>query len=634
MDVEYSLTAEQAETEMNTLRKLFTAVRLLDASKIEKSEDDTEPCRSSEKWIAGLTCRHCVALKALKTKKLTSKLEFLDGKAYQVMARYVEIDGAPHVMEIMKCIESDAIINIDGREELAGKIAQYHDEIYIDALTGAYNRRYYEEKLRHRKISAGVVMIDIDDFKLYNDTLGHGAGDAALIALVNTVRKSVRETDIMVRTGGDEFLLVLPGITEESFTQKLNYIRNRVNRTTVSGYSGIKMSVSMGGVFAQDEPAEDAAARADKMMYQAKSRKNTVVTENSPVIAVTDDRLEILIVDDSDINRQILSGMLGSGFIIHQASNGRKATELLERLGTRIALVLLDVLMPEMDGFDVLKIMNDKHWIDDIPVIMITSDNSTESIRQAFRLGVSDYVGRPYDATIVHQRVLNTIKLCSKQRRLVKLLSDEINEKEKNNRMMISILGHIVEFRNGESGMHVLHIQELTELLLERIINTGRYTVSAEEASLIPTASALHDIGKIGIEDSILNKPDKLTPEEFEVMKTHTVIGASMLEGLEQFRNEELLKIARQICRWHHERYDGKGYPDGLKGDEIPLAAQVVAVADVYDALTSSRVYKPAYSHENAVKMILGGECGAFAPAMLKSFMEIQDDIKHKFGEV
>ena len=246
-------------------------------------------------------------------------------------------------------------------------------------------------------------------------------------------------------------------------------------------------------------------------------------------------------------------------------------------------------------------------------------------------MGVSDYINRPFDAGVVHRRVYNTIKLYAKQRRLITLITNQVYEKEKNNRMMVEILSQIVEFRNGESGSHVLNINILTGMILESLVQkTDKYNITWSERLLITTASALHDIGKIGIDDKILNKPGKLTDEEFKIMQNHTIIGARILKNMEGYEDEELMMVAYQICRWHHERYDGRGYPDGLKGDEIPISAQVVSLADVYDALVGERVYKKAYSHEKAIQMILNGECGAFNPILLECLLDIQDRIKRK----
>ena len=281
-----------------------------------------------------------------------------------------------------------------------------------------------------------------------------------------------------------------------------------------------------------------------------------------------------------------------------------------------------------MDGLGVLKVMNKEHLIEDIPVIMISSEDSELHIRQAYEMGVSDYIGRPFDTSVVRQRVYNTIKLYAKQRKLIDLVAGQMQEKEKNNQIMVNILSHIVECRNGESGQHVRNIGILTKILLKKLMQkTDRYQMTWGDLNRIALASALHDIGKSGIEEAILNKPEKLTQEEYEKMKKHTVIGWSMLQDLKQYQEEPLVRIAEQICRWHHERYDGKGYPDGLKGDEIPISAQVVSLADVYDALTNERVYKKAIPHEKAIEMIVTGECGQFNPLLIECLLEIKEDI-------
>ena len=329
------------------------------------------------------------------------------------------------------------------------------------------------------------------------------------------------------------------------------------------------------------------------------------------------------------MNREILSAILGDEFEILEAENGEECISIIRKYGTSISLVLLDIVMPVMDGFEVLEFLNKYQWIDDIPVIMISSEDSATSVKKAYEMGVSDYINRPFDAEVVHRRVFNTIKLYAKQRKLIALITNQVYEKEKNNRILIEILSQIVEFRNGESGRHVLNVNILTGILLEQLVQvTDKYNVSWSDRLMITTAASLHDIGKIGIDDKILNKAGKLTPEETEIVREHTVIGASMLENMEIFKDEEFVKIAYQICRWHHERYDGKGYPDGLKGDDIPLSAQVVALADVYDALVSRRVYKKKYTHREAMRMILNGECGAFNPILLKCLVEAQEKVR------
>lgn len=338
---------------------------------------------------------------------------------------------------------------------------------------------------------------------------------------------------------------------------------------------------------------------------------------------------KILIVDDSELNRAILADMLGEEYDIVEAENGLEGVAILQKMEPEISLVLLDIVMPELDGFGVLDAMNQNHWIDDIPVIMISAESGSSHIERAYELGVTDFIARPFDALIVHHRVVNTILLYAKQKKLVGMVADQIYEKERQGNLMIDILSHIVEFRNGESGLHVLHVRTLTELLLRRLSQkTDRYTLDPGEIAIITTASALHDIGKIAIDEHILNKPGKLTDEEFAVMKTHTTVGADMLKNLPIHQHDPLVNVAYQICRWHHERYDGRGYPDALRGDDIPISAQVVALADVYDALTSQRVYKPPFPHEEAIRMILDGKCGAFNPLLLECLRENSETIR------
>lgn len=344
---------------------------------------------------------------------------------------------------------------------------------------------------------------------------------------------------------------------------------------------------------------------------------------------------KILIADDSEMNRELLAAILEEEYDIIQVNDGVQAVDCLQRQAEEISLLLLDIVMPHMDGFEVLSYMNKEHWIDSIPVVIISSENSPIYIKRGYDLGATDFIEKPFDANMVLRRSANAILLGAKQRRMTSIVSNQIYEREKSSKLMINILSHIVEFRNGESGLHVLHIQTITEMLLRQLVQkeNNRYALSKEQIRMITTASALHDIGKISIPDEILNKPGRLTAEEFAVIKGHSMVGANMLSELPLDQKEEpLVKTAYEICRWHHERYDGGGYPDGLKGEEIPVSAQVVALADVYDALTSERCYKDAYSHEKAIEMILAGQCGAFNPLMLECLLDISSSLKKKMG--
>lgn len=645
MDAGIKETKEQALKEMELFKTVFDGARLLDMHALQLigkglgSYSLTESEQKFDFWEKEHPCNNdsCIVLQALRDKDVHTKLEFIGSQLYEVTARYMEVEGEPYVLELVKRMDDNYMIDENQREKLLRHFGGYHEQLYKDALTGAYNRRYFEEKIRKSTVSAGVAMIDLDDFKLYNDSFGHDTGDVVLITFVNIIKNCTRKTDMLIRYGGDEFLLIMPGIKEENFKNKLLQILEEVHRADVPGHGGLRLSASIGGVLSNGSVIEDAIGRADKLMYQAKNRKNMVVTEDNLVAndikkGMLCDREKIrqliLIVDDSELNRALLSEMLKDDFKILEASNGRECLDALEQYGMGISLVLLDINMPVMDGFEVLVQMNRNHWIEDIPVVMISSDDTESNIKRAYDMGVSDYIRRPFDAQVVFRRVFNTIKLYAKQRRLITLVTDQIDEKEKNNQIMIRILSQIVEFRNGESGLHVEHINILTGLLLERLVQkTDHYDLTWSDQYRITLVSALHDIGKIGIDDKILNKPGRLTKEEFAIMKSHTLIGASILENLGLYQEEPLIKTAYQICRWHHERYDGKGYPDGLRGDEIPISAQVVSVADVYDALVNERVYKKAITPEKAIEMILNGECGVFNPILLECLVDIKDKI-------
>lgn len=516
-----------------------------------------------------------------------------------------------------------------------GSLADYYNEelrrmaegTRLDILTGAYTRNYYETEMKHASFAGGVALIDIDDFKLCNDLYGHDVGDLALIETSKAIRSNIMEKDILIRYGGDELLLLLPEATPERMDSVLEKIRADVSEVKNGKLGGIRLSISVGGVMTDKGPITDAVYRADRIMYLAKRQKNTVMTDrkiesNSEKQSGDDkERPHVLIVDDSEFNRELLCGILGESFEILEADSGKEGLKLLRRYGTQISVVLLDIIMPEMNGFDVLDEMNREHWLDNIPVIMISADDSDENIRRAFDLGVTDYICRPFDAKVVERRIRNTITLNLKQRRMLLLLAEQSRDKEKIGQMMVDILSNTVCYVNGESGQHIRNIQRITAILLERLLlKTDRYRLSFQDCVMISTASALHDIGKVGINTFILNKPGILTPEEYEVMKKHTLIGEHILKSgeLSEFREEPSLKTAEQICRWHHERYDGSGYPDGLSGEEIPIAAQVVSIADVFDALMSKRSYKEALSAEVALRMIENGECGSFNPVLIE----------------
>lgn len=508
-------------------------------------------------------------------------------------------------------------------------------ENFTDGLTDTYNRNYYELNIKLQNFTGGVAVLDVDDFKLCNDTHGHAAGDMILISVADAIKAGLSHDDMIIRFGGDEFLILMPDITAETLEEKLEGIQERIEKRNKNGSGGLTISLSIGGVIAKNEIAQEAVYRADRLMYHAKLRKNSVVTEKSFSLRRNKDEdmdinQQILIVDDSPLNREILKDMISDDFEVLEASDGKECMKLLEEYGTGISLVLLDVIMPNMDGFEVLNEMNRLHYIENIPVIIITVDGTGENIRRAFGLGASDYICRPYDAKVVMQRIYNTVKLYSKQRRLISMIMRQLSENEDNSRIMLDVLSGILGRKNGESAMHIQHIRKLTELLLERLIlKTDKYNLSWRDCKMISEAAIMHDIGKIDIDSKILNKPGKLTPEERNEVQKHTLIGEEMIKrgvGMSK-KSEPMLELAAQICRSHHERYDGNGYPDGLAGEEIPIAAQVVSIADAYDALVSKRSYKEAYSGEKALEMIVSGKCGMFNPLIVECLKDISEKI-------
>lgn len=601
---EVNLTDEEAAAEVARVAKTYPVVRLLSADQI-KSEPNC--------LLAGNRCP-CLrqsSLEALADSDEVSEQLLNDGTEYRARLRPLKVEGEPHVLLMVRPIDEQ-----EAAEE---------DLVYTDVLTSVRNRRYYEEKLRSARMNAGVAVIDLDDFRVFNDTCGRHAGDLALGAVATAIRSGIRSTDELVRYGCDKFVVVMPNIPSDDFTRRLHQVSDAVHATIVPGHEYVSLTACIGGVRIHGETVDEGVGRAVQLLSRAKAKAGTVVTDADSIEAFQSEKPLVLIVDDSDMNRAILNEMLKDEYCILEADNGRTALDMVDRYGDELSLVLLDIVMPGISGFEVLADLSRRSGIDNLPFIMISSEDSDDMVLRAYELGASDYINRPFDSRVVRRRVSNTIRLYAKQRRLTSLLSQQYNERVKNSRMLIDIM----ELRNGESGRHVTNIEKLTELLLGCLVQrSGTISLDNEERSTIALASALHDIGKMSIDDAILNKPGRLTPEEFEIMKTHTTMGADMLLELGRHHvGNALMEYAYQIARWHHERWDGKGYPDGLKGDEIPIAAQVVSVADVYDALTSVRVYKDAIPHKEAIQMILDGKCGTFNPLLLDCLLEVQDRI-------
>lgn len=638
-DLKKNYTKEEAAAFVKSLRQVSEFVRILSKDEIEGKHPLTADFKQSYCYRAlkkDSACENCISKIVLENKSDSTKIEFINGQCYQFFARYIIVEGVECSIETAVKINEKVLVDSIGYKELVEKYSATYASMYTAPLTGVYNRAYYEKVEKNVNTPAGIAVIDIDDFKLCNDIYGHKAGDVALQTVTQIIRNNIRSNNKIIRIGGDEILLILDGIQEESFERKLERIRSQVRMARVKGYNKLQLSISIGAVVSMTETREVSVTKADRLMYIAKSSKNRVVSEwneNKQITSSLNERDDnkplVLVVDDSDMNRFLLSQILLDDYNVIEACDGVEATQIIQDHFKELSIVLLDIVMPRMDGFGVLEFMNANDLIQDLPVIMISSMDEDSAIRRCYDLGISDYVRRPFSADVVGKRVYNIVRLYQRQRNLQREIREQVEEREKNSRVVTSIISHVVENRNGESGPHVIHVEQITEIILNRLTElTDMYKLSKEDKKQISLASALHDIGKIGIDEKILNKPGKLTEEEYEIMKTHTTIGAIMIHQVQMEEDDTLIQFAYEICRWHHEKWDGRGYPDGLKGNYIPISAQVVSIADVYDALVSERVYKKAYSHKKAIEMIINGECGEFNPLLIQCLKDCSDRIQ------
>lgn len=432
MNQNVKITRQQAEEEAKMLEKVFDVVRFLEGDFFEQMQDDPRigvkigMCQCYDFWKKNKPCENCTSMKAYAEKKQKTKLEFLDADVFLVISRYLEIDDEACVMELVKHLENDTLIDTDGRDKLVGKLKGYQDKLYIDPVTGVYNRRYFEDEIRNMQNSAGVAMIDLDDFKLYNDIYGHDMGDQVLCIVADVIKNCIRKTDKLIRYGGDEFLLILSDMVRGTLRGKLLQIQEAIENATIPNCSRLKLTASIGGVISEDGQIDEAIAKADQLMYKAKDYKAQVITECDKTIFKKEkiqNKPKILIVDDSEFNRAILKEILEETYEIIEADGGNEALHKIDEYGMKISLVLLDIIMREKDGFEVLKYMEEERLISDIPVIIISSEDSANYIRRAYEMGVSDYINRPFDANIVYQRVSNTVKLYAKQRRLMAMVT-------------------------------------------------------------------------------------------------------------------------------------------------------------------------------------------------------------------
>lgn len=609
-----SMTRQQAEQEMEQLRKVFPSVRMLTAEQVQAGEAVGDAARQ-----------------ALEEKTTHSRMEYRGQELYEVTALFAQVEGTPCVLELERRLDRIMLLDPEESEQLFNNLAEYRGKLYRDAVTGAYNERYYQEKYRSRILTAGVAVLRVDDFKAANDVYGRYAGNSVLETVAGVLRRNLDEKDRLIRRGEDRLLLLLPEVGQSDFGQKLEHLRLQLAAAGVPGYSHLHISVSIGGVWIRDGEVSAAVEHAERLATYAQMQKNTVITEQQPertAAAPVHRRQSVLIVDDSELNRKMLGQMLGSRFDIAEAASGEACLQLLEQNATGISIVLLDIHMPGIDGFTVLEEMNQKNLLEQIPVIMISSEDTVDAVRRAFDLGASDYISRPFDAKVVYQRIINTIQLYAKQRRLSAMAADLAFEKERASRMMIGILSQVVEKRNGESRDHVQRVAQLTSMLLAGLAQkTDRYPLTREMRRTIATAAALHDIGKMEICEDLLHKEGPLTEAERRTLQSHTLLGAQMLKEQPECRDDAFARTAYNICRWHHERYDGGGYPDGLQGEQIPIEAQVVGLADVYERLVSRPVDGHARTHSEVVQMICTGVCGAFNPLLLDCLQDMEAEI-------
>lgn len=609
-----AMTRQQAEQEMEQLRKVFPSVRMLTAEQVQAGEAMGDAARQ-----------------ALEEKTTHSRMEYRGQELYEVTALFAQVEGTPCVLELERRLDRVMLLDPEESEQLFNNLAEYRGKLYRDAVTGAYNERYYQEKYRSRILTAGVAVLRVDDFKAANDVYGRYAGNSVLETVAGVLRRNLGEKDRLIRRGEDRLLLLLPEVGQSDFGQKLEHLRLQLAAAGVPGYSHLHISVSIGGVWIRDGEVSAAVEHAERLATYAQMQKNTVITEQQPertAAAPVHRRQSVLIVDDSELNRKMLGQMLGSRFDIAEAASGEACLQLLEQNATGISIVLLDIHMPGIDGFTVLEEMNQKNLLEQIPVIMISSEDTVDAVRRAFDLGASDYISRPFDAKVVYQRIINTIQLYAKQRRLSAMAADLAFEKERASRMMIGILSQVVEKRNGESRDHVQRVAQLTSMLLAGLAQkTDRYPLTREMRRTIATAAALHDIGKMEIREDLLHKEGPLTEAERRTLQSHTLLGAQMLEEQPECRDDAFARTAYNICRWHHERYDGGGYPDGLQGEQIPIEAQVVGLADVYERLVSRPVDGRARTHSEVVQMICTGVCGAFNPLLLDCLQDMEVEI-------
>lgn len=634
-------TQKEAEELVANLSKVFSVVRLLKAHEVAGQQpinNEKHTCYCFDIWGRSSRCQKCSSFNTLHDKIDRTKVEYLKDRPYQVFSIYLNVEGEDCVLEVLKDF---TIMNSDPEDlkRLSETLLHVNEKLYQDPLTNTLNRAYFEEKKNSIFESAGVVFADIDDFKNLNDTYGHEFGDVVLKEVSKVLKGSVRSDDFVIRVGGDEFILILSNINHDILSLKLDYLLRRVSELILPEHPNVKISLTIGAAISNNRKLQDVVNIADQLMLEGKKYKNIAFTEwnhhaKESLDVKRSNKPYVLIVDDSDANREMLKAMLEDEYAILEATDGIEATKIVNDYRQRLVLILLDLEMPNMNGFSFLKHFQNSHLFDDVPVVIISADVAAGVIANSYSLGAVDYISRPFNMQIVKQRVHNIIKLYTKQRQFKKEISQQINNPDVSTEILAIVLRDLVNYHNHESSNHIVHIQEITGILLDELsLESKAYQFTEVERKNIITASNLHDVGKLGISDTILKDPNVLTAEEREIYKTHTLIGAKMIASLELYQNEPLMKYAYNICRWHHEKYDGTGYPDHLAGDAIPIEAQIVSLAIVLNSLVMGNPKAPGMAPQEAIHYIQTEKAKRFNPLLLSCLVARKDEIESIYAE-
>ncbi len=678
------MTTAEAYAFIKQMEQIYDSVRLVDTmnqSLIIVQEDGTLlresiPCFAA--WGNESRCESCVAAKTFATKKKLENYKLMNGEIYHVLTTPFVLNDRECVLELLLNESDNQTIEAVGRGQMIEMINGLNKRMYTDALTGVYNRKYYEEHLFTLKDECAIALIDLDDFGSVNQAFGHSVGDAALRAVANVIKHFTRESDVLIRYGGDEFLLAFHEIPKETFVSKMNSIREKIAGLILPEEPAARLSISIGCAY-RGESSDVSFEQASQQLGIAKNNRNSVVIddicmelEGKKTVApmVEKNYSDGLLVKQPGDMQEIIRLFCRDydGLFKLDISNGRRTIyqsagayagwlRAGENMGYdefRKAFAEQFMFAEERDAMlrhtsiDALRerMAEDEVFFENIRVVK----NGCEQFYQI------KFVRDPYDSNIlivgghsVDSSTRSELRAWeerqtenAKETLLAKIVSERTEELVAKNKQLKAInedivdaVGNIVEARDAESGEHIRRVKGFTRILAECVRKEyAEYHLTEDDVNIIVSASALHDVGKIMIPDSILLKPGRLTPEEFDVIKTHSQKGCEILKKTSFGWSEEYLRTAMEICLCHHEKYDGRGYPNGLVGDKIPISAQIVSIADCYDALTTQRVYKAAIPCDEAYRMITNGECGAFSEKILHCLELCKDKFEEQAHSV